>query len=176
MNIIRTHCPQGSGPWHFQPWRTYTGFGVACRPGGFWYAINDSWRKFCHETFHRHYFWDLDQLHEVVLTPANRILLIDSESDAIEFNDHYCYIGFGGDGLIDWSQVRAAGWQGVEFQWYDLDALSAFWWKSLDVASGCVWDLSAIQDVRRIDAGVLNTNTKEFCPWNVILELDVHSA
>lgn len=58
----------------------------------------------------------------------------------------------------DWAAV-AEKYQGIIFEFWDIhdrDMMSILWFQSLDVASGCIWDASAIQDLtlsyHKIDA------------------------
>lgn len=65
----------------------------------------------------------------------------------------------------DWAAV-AEKYQGIIFGYWDIDdafMMSKLWFQSLDVASGCIWDATAIQEIEllyhKIDAATWAANS-----------------
>ena len=48
---------------------------------------------------------------------------------------------------IDWELIQKEGYGGIEICPYNWGWRSQNWYYGWDVASGCVWDSSSIQDV-----------------------------
>jgi hypothetical protein len=120
------------------------------KPGGLWVSIEgdeDGWSDWC-----RNEQFGLDQLahaHEVVLSPDANILFI-SDADGIDaFTRQYGQVDEWGFGQIDWQRV-ACQFQGIiiaPYIWSRRLAPHTHWYYAWDCASGCIWDISAVQSI-----------------------------
>lgn len=131
------------------------------KPNGFWITddTDDCWRTWC--LSNRFNIEGLTHKHEVILDDA-RILVLRS-ADAVEvfarqYRAHrwwgptdnpraYC------DRCIDWRRVATehAGIIITPYQWSLRLERDFRWYYGWDCASGCIWDASAIIDIRLID-------------------------
>ena len=116
------------------------------KPVGFWYSVGDEWAKWCiSEEFcdiagYCIYAIGVDESRILkIATPAD--LLLFTKAFEVPFPARELY-----DYNIDWTRV-AAMYGGIEIAPYHysmrLDCQTS-WYYPWDVASGCVWDTSAI--------------------------------
>lgn len=125
------------------------------KPDGLWVSVKgpDDWPTWCAQEG-----WALDRQvpHRVVLRPSARVLHIDSMSDLVAFTDTYGgpIPGWFSQRIeIDWIRVAQA-FGGVIIAPYQWPArMSLSWYYGWDVASGCIWDLDAIESVDPIEVG-----------------------
>lgn len=131
------------------------------KPNGFWVSVlsqheNDiDWADFC-----RGEDFNTDQLaveHEVVMDSAARILHLSGRQDLLDFIRQYGYAPYadlGVDGglsdyvMPDWPRV-AGEYQGIVIAPYVWSArLTVDYYYPWDCASGAIWDLDAIREIR----------------------------
>jgi hypothetical protein len=133
------------------------------KPLGFWVSVEgeDDWKDWCQGED-----WNTEFLavaHEVTLKPDAKILWIDSCEGIDAFTSKYglpiipgkTELGF----YVGWREV-AKDYQGIiiaPYQWERRHCNVSGWYYSWDCASGCIWDLSAIESFRCL---------AELCPTN----------
>jgi hypothetical protein len=127
---------------------------VFLKPTGLWYSYYGNW-----------YNWALDGLPEMLFKynhkieikkdslisirkkDINKILLLDNKKDVITFSKRYGVNKFNNGFIyIDWNFV-SKDYGGIEFNPYlkeDYDIMDYIWYSSIDVSSGCIWNLSYI--------------------------------
>lgn len=137
------------------------------KPCGFWITDDseDCWRSWC--TGER---WGLERLthkHEIDLD-EDRILVLNSEWEVTAFARQYNVDNWWGpageprkwrDRCIDWPRL-AGDYAGIiitPYIWALRLADDYSWYYGWDCASGCIWDASAIKDVRlvEVDPGIV---------------------
>lgn len=131
----------------------------AFKPRGLWLSVEGDydWKSWCEgEIF---CLENLACAHEVTLHPSAKILRI-SDADGIDdlterfpvyfpISGHDAYI-YG----IQWAEI-AKDYQGIiiaPYIWSRRLDMKANWYYSWDCSSGCIWDASAIQSVKLLDA------------------------
>jgi hypothetical protein len=118
------------------------------KPRGFWVSVEgeDSygWAEWCAEENFR--CTSLAVRHLVTLHEKNNVLWIDSNGGLDSFHVQYGNSCSRAEG-IDWARV-AKRWQGVIIAPYLYERrFSYLWYYGWDCASGCIWDLEAIESV-----------------------------
>jgi hypothetical protein len=118
------------------------------KPVGLWVSVEgeSDWKEWCEaEQFH------LDALafaHEVTLKPDAKILIVPTAFDLDVFTEAFSK-------PCEWSSSRREiDWLGVAelyqgiviapYQWSRRLAEHTFWYYGWDCASGCIWDINAI--------------------------------
>lgn len=133
------------------------------KPAGFWFSVDgndDGWADWCQAEE-----WGLDRLtyrHEVVLANDARVLRLSSARDIHAFDARYSvpaypeYPELGGRG-INWAKVATeavdepGGYQGIIIAPYIWECrFDPHWYYGWDCASGVVWDVAAVKEIRRI--------------------------
>ncbi|QDM58016.1 hypothetical protein SEA_DALLAS_199 [Mycobacterium phage Dallas] len=115
------------------------------KPEGLWVSVagEDDWPTWCRgEEFS---FDNLTVCHRVTLVPGANILHLKSPMDIDAF--HYLYANRGILDWIDWGKV-AADYDGIiiaPYQWSR--RMDPHWYYTWDCASGCIWNLEAIESV-----------------------------
>lgn len=126
--------------------RTYDQQPHELKPRGLWYAMGDAWADWC--TAEEYADTGSMNCFELDLDLEN-ILVLDDTSRVREFAEEFTVQSC----FIDWPEV-VSRWKGIEipdytrFLGYEPNML---WYHSLDVSGGCVWDLSAVERVERIN-------------------------
>lgn len=125
------------------------------KPSGFWLSVDgeDDWAEWCvGETFRPH---ALKYRHVVTLKDGANILHLCTPDEVIQFSKEYYdrEIKAVMDAIvyINWSAVAReyAGIIIAPYQWsLRLDNRDTSWYYSWDCASGCIWDLDAIETIR----------------------------
>lgn len=121
------------------------------KPAGLWVSVpgEDDWPSWC-----RAEDFGIDRLaveHVVVLTADARILHLSSCAAIDEFTAEYGInnLTFGPHG-IDWARVSES-YQGIviaPYQWERRSSMAgAPWYWGWDCASGCIWDMAAIESL-----------------------------
>jgi len=130
--------------------------GKITKPYGLWYAEGWAWLKWCESEQFQVKTLNQGKAWKLRLDPQAAILRLSDRLKLLEFVDQYkiritsYFIG------IDWEKVRMDGWKGVEFIPYlynfrmDIDTVGV-WYSGVDVPSGCIWDVSAISRVEKIE-------------------------
>jgi hypothetical protein len=119
------------------------------KPRGLWVSVDgeDDWPSWCRGEEFR-----LDKLEHFTrlrLTPGAQVLSLCTPSDLDSFTRTYGVPVERGYAFIDWSAV-ARGHGGLviaPYQWSR--RLSLTWYYPWDCASGCIWDLTAVELVAR---------------------------
>lgn len=122
------------------------------KPKGLWYQLNDSWKEWCsYEMPH----WLQDYNYEYILEiDYTNILVITNEIELILFHEEYkksIDISLSLK-LIDWEKVSKK-YKGIEITNYLYSMRferDFMWYYPWDVASGCIWDKSAIKLFKQI--------------------------
>lgn len=122
------------------------------KPVGLWLSVEgeNDWKEWCEgENFH------VERLacpHEIVLKPEANILWLSSAFDIDLFTEQFAkpceWSATRKD--IDWPEV-ARQYQGIiiaPYIWERRMSDHTFWYYGWDCASGCIWDISAIDQFR----------------------------
>jgi hypothetical protein len=127
--------------------------GAGMKPRGFWFSVDDpasdspTWASWCESESH-----SIGPLrHVLTLQPSARIRHVKTVRQLDAFHGEFCAAIYpGGDAnYIDWSRV-ASKYQAIIIAPYLWDwrfCRDACWYYSWDVASGCIWDASAIASI-----------------------------
>jgi hypothetical protein len=111
------------------------------KPNGLWYACGKEWLKFGVKGGTYLYKIDIDYSKMLRIT----------QKDVKKFEKEF---GTSQEGvplvLIDWKKV-AQKYSGIEICPYMPKIRDHYWYYGWDVASGCIWEASAIKDVTLID-------------------------
>jgi hypothetical protein len=117
------------------------------KPQGFWFGVEDSWINWTESEAPD---WKGDNLYSVEVDES-KCLVIEDEQQFLDFSKKYGTMGNIGK-VINWQKV-ADDYPGIvikDYFWeYRLDNNHA-WYYTWDVASGCVWDNSAIKSVEQV--------------------------
>lgn len=129
------------------------------KPNGLWVSVEgpDDWRAWCEAE----QFGCLDCATEIVLHPDANVLRIETPDALKAFHDEYCCPPAWAHGLPDYDEhaiswlLVAEKYQGIliaPYQWgCRLDGPMSSWYYGWDCASGCIWDASAVAEVRPIE-------------------------
>lgn len=122
------------------------------KPIGLWYSIGEAWHEWATECLPERICKNNFEL----IIDTSRMLIIQDWQNMDELHARY-EIDIHGLAIlktIDWTKV-IKDYAGIEFKnYYTLKAESFYreqmctWFWSVDVPSGCIWDLSAITDYR----------------------------
>jgi hypothetical protein len=101
-------------------------------------------------------------------------VIFDNKEDYLnEMKNYFIDIDVNSEGLIRWDKLSHK-YHGVEFNNYHKNRKTPNWYNTLDVNSGCVWNMKAVQeltllgsvveydDLRKTNIWVLNDKGKEF--------------
>lgn len=117
------------------------------KPVGFWYALGDAWGQYI-KKFDKERYKDYHYIASLDIDYKN-ILKIDSSQKFEDFNNKYSEKAFFGR-AINWKKV-AEDYKGIEIIPYRPDYKHTYMWYNMwDLASGCIWDLSAIKNYKII--------------------------
>jgi hypothetical protein len=141
------------------------------RPNGLWVSVGDAWLIDQYERWREnpcgfgsaHYPHQFKHANEIILADTGNILVISDETDFRSFNDRYSehrptpteQQARG----IPWSSVRKR-YQGIIIaphlevmaqrataDGWSLPVAESYWYYTWIVASGCLWDVSVIEDI-----------------------------
>ena len=130
------------------------------KPHGLWVDASSpgelSWKEYAMEYGIR-LFHDVSAAYEIELFDSSNILELSSESNLADFTDEYGVryeMRYGQLIMpqhdIDW-RIVAHEYQGIIIAPYQIRAKEQYpWYRSWDIASGCIWDLDAIQKIECI--------------------------
>lgn len=111
------------------------------KPDGFWFGVGSEWIDWTESDMPK---WKGDNLYSVEVDEA-QCLVIEDELGFREFARTYGTR----DGMIDWELV-AKDHKGIIFkEYFPQYRMKYRWYYSWDVASGCVWDVSAMKRVEQ---------------------------
>lgn len=125
------------------------------KPNGLWVSVEGEtdWKEWCERENFR-----LDCLktaYEVKLRNDAHILHLNTEEKVFELIERYPYAPI--KGTIDWDKISRT-YQGIiiaPYQWKARLASKSRWYYGWDCASGCIWDMEAIEEVKLIDKVVI---------------------
>jgi hypothetical protein len=119
------------------------------KPTGLWYSFGDEWARWMSIEM-PHWLDSVGFLYRLEVD-TEKIIVLGDEDDALEFSEDYA-IEITGDEwdpmyYVNWAEV-AEDFAGIEVG-FELPRGNAnpeelFWLEGWDVASGCIWDTSAI--------------------------------
>jgi len=123
------------------------------KPEGLWYAFGRSWIDWRLAPSDRGTDdCNLHPLFELNVDTDNFIKLTCLK-DIRRFHDIFgCIDTITGypDVTIDWVRV-AAQYDGIEISPYDSHCCDLHWYKTYDIASGCIWNLKTIKNIIRVN-------------------------
>ena len=132
-----------------------TSQGMGTKPGGLWYACGNEWLSWLqyempHWIGKYIYAIELNEDKVLKITNVEEFEEFERTYKASEREDPYRAFSGGGIGYIDWPKV-AGEYGGVEICPYmSSKRMSSDWYYPWDVASGCIWDPSAVKGLRLI--------------------------
>ena len=125
------------------------------KPNGFWYSCGSDWKEWVESEMPSRLY---DHLYEVEINPS-KILFIDNIDKFEGFEKEYGIwewepqqgrVDITGPDMIDWNKVSEK-YSGIEICPYvGIKRMHSNWYYPWDIASGCVWDNSAIKDIKNI--------------------------
>lgn len=132
--------------------KSHYGQGKDYKPKGLWYACGTEWLDFVNREFRS---GKGDYLYEITINPS-RILFIANAFAFIKFEKDYGTPDIYGTALIDWSKVSEQ-YGGIEICPYRYEMrMRSMWYYPWDVASGCIWDSSAISGIKEIKSSSID--------------------
>lgn len=135
------------------------------KPNGLWVSVegDDDWPSWCRsENFALN---SLANETEVVLRPDAQVLIVSGGDDLRAFHDAYAtthpmfdegWSSYAKRKVIDWKRVadEHSGVIIAPYVWeWRLD-LNLNWYSGWDCASGCIWDHTAISELRPLDTAL----------------------
>lgn len=144
---------------NFQKEWDYSVFSVrrGDKPNGFWVSVEgeDDWRNWCEAEEWR--IESLDNEYDVVLSDFANILYLNSAQDILEFTIEYLDTE---SNPLPWKSTRYILWDDLRkkydgiiiapYQWSCSMSKETEWYYGWDVASGCIWNLSAVSSVTAV--------------------------
>jgi len=129
---------------------------VEIKPHGLWVSVEgpDDWKSWCEAEA-----WGLDHLRavaEIVVRPDAAILRLSCPAEIDRFHAEFTaplYPGERSGFGVDWRRV-AETYSGIviaPYQWSRRLDGNARWYYAWDCASGCIWDASAIAEIRQAE-------------------------
>lgn len=113
------------------------------KPNGFWYALGDEWGQYL-KTHDKERYTSYDYIASIDIDYAD-ILKINSSQKLEDFHKNYS-VKRNFNPAIDWKKV-SEDYKGIEIIPYRPEFRHIYLWYNVwDLASGCIWDLSAIKD------------------------------
>jgi len=144
------HYPRALEGFEFEPFRSYDlGPSMNGKPRGFWVSVQgpDDWYEWC--TSEEWATSTLPYPHEVTLAAGANLLVLSTVAELRAFTAQYLPAPGGFTTRIDWASVQGR-YDGIviaPYQWelrFDVDM---HWYYTWDCASGCIWNLNAIDAV-----------------------------
>ena len=115
------------------------------KPQGLWYGCGDAWIAWL-RTEQPDWLEESSYLYEV--KTDGKIYKVSNDADFEELEFDYGFGGRYGNQSIDWELMQKEGYGGIEICPYNWQRRTdSDWYYGWDVASGCIWDSSSIQDV-----------------------------
>lgn len=131
------------------------------KPRGLWVSVTGEydWKWWCEsERFNTDRF---DYATEIVLTEKNRVLHLKSDDDILAFTRTYQYSPYPeipDHKAIDW-RIVARHCDGIiiaPYSWELRLERETFWYYPWDCASGCIWNMDAVEALRPLPKPILN--------------------
>lgn len=124
------------------------------KPNGLWYAFGDGWIRYKYPNKKP---IELSPIFEISIDKSNFIRL-SSLHDILLFNDTY---KVGEDGhTINWLEV-ANKYDGIEIQPFDSSLCNLYWYRTFDLDSGCIWNLSKVKKLTLLNSSINNEKTNQ---------------
>jgi hypothetical protein len=126
------------------------GYAAPGKPPGFWFSVegSDDWPAFCEGAE-----WGLERLavaYEVVLAPNANVLRVTDATGFDEFEWKYAPSLAQFSALWPWTKLLA-DFDGVIIAPYQWERrLESMWYYGWDCASGVIWNLDAIAELRLV--------------------------
>ncbi len=141
------------------------------RPKGLWVSVGDAWLVDQHERWREnssglgsaHYPHRFKYANEITIVDVSNIMVITNEAEFRAFNDDYSELRpeFGPKArVIRWSDIRRC-YQGIiiaphiksmavqiSAKGNEVPIQESFWYYTWVVASGCLWDVSVIENIK----------------------------
>jgi len=112
------------------------------KPGGFWFGVGAEWVDWTESEMPQ---WKGDNLYAVEVD-EKQCVVIENERDLRMFHNEFRTP----NGMINWEKV-ARQYKGIIMKSYIPSARMQYpWYYTWDIASGCVWDTSAIKQVEQV--------------------------
>lgn len=146
VNPKRIHCT-ASINWKPTP-RFKNKSNLNFKPKGTWYGIDTSWLDWVIDAVPSWIIKNYPVAYELQVD-AKHLLIVKPE-DVRPFIRHYKNKLSSYDEIL-WDKIKK-DYKGIEFSPYDYEnkCMLARWYSSLDCESGCIWDVSAITNTKRL--------------------------
>lgn len=125
---------------------------IGDKPDGFWYDIDKSWLKWCkkgRKPFVKDYLFKID-------IDTSNIFIVTGKSELEYLDKYYGYKNHCMQ-VIDW-ELMSVKYTGIEIRNYqklkdEIIRMSEKynWLWHWDLSSGCIWDLSIINNVKKVN-------------------------
>lgn len=135
---------------HYDSTQTYHQI-VGPKPDGLWLSYEDHWIKWCQENNFYTLQYRSEESYKIVFKHDAMIAGINSPEDIFAITEKYMGNSFSSY-WIDWVTF-SKNFQGIiisPLQWSCRLHNDSLWYYGWDVASGCIWDLLAIESVEKI--------------------------
>jgi hypothetical protein len=126
------------------------------KPFGLWYSFDDAWKAWCSDNMPERLFAND---FELVINEINLLIIKDFKT-AVDItvqhkNDKYWNLGIH---HVDWNKLSKT-YSGIEIpdywslkkEMWKLPGPVLTWFYAWDVPSGCIWDLSIINSIEKIE-------------------------
>lgn len=124
---------------------------VRPKPRGMWYSLGEDWARWV--TNEMPEWWDRYKYIYHLDIDYSNILRINTIEKLLQFEDKYLtkerFPEYGMMEGMNWENI-AKQYKGIEIIPYQWGARHHSWYHSWDVASGCIWDSSAIKGFKEI--------------------------
>ena len=146
-----------TAPFRFNPRLRYRGdLARGYKPVGLWVSVegDDDWKQYCESESYQ--FCSRNHVSEIRLRPENNVLIVDTLSALDAFDrrwnvDRDSYRG------IPWETIMDA-YDGIIIAPYQWERrLEFLWYYTWDCASGCIWNLDAIEQVHELEMSANGT-------------------
>ena len=130
------------------------------KPAGIWYACGNEWISWLTYEMPE---WIGDYVYSFEIDKS-KVLLIETEEEFYRFEREYGIEDERWGKTIDWSKV-ATDYGGIEICPYQRSARhSSMWYYGWDVASGCIWDGSAVLEATLVAKRTGEIGDREHSP------------
>ncbi len=118
------------------------------KPLGLWYSCGNAWDEWLEGEGTKKMMGG-QYRYEIQINPST-MYMISTLKELDTFHKRYKTQGRM-ETVIDWKAVQDDGYAGIEIcPYHYARRMIYFWYYSWDVASGCIWDKSAIKGIARI--------------------------
>ena len=122
------------------------------KPRGIWYALGEDWARWV--TSEMAEWWErYNHVYQLDIDYSN-VLRINTSSKLQKFEEQYLtkeeFPEYGKMEGMNWGEDITKQYKGIEIIPYQWDFRNHSWYHGWDVASGCIWDSSAIKGFKEI--------------------------